>query len=37
MTLMASSADAKNEGVVFHPMDQFIVEPLFGAVPVYLY
>jgi F0F1-type ATP synthase membrane subunit a len=37
MTLMASSADAKNEGLVFHPMDQFIVEPLFGAGPVYWY
>ena len=34
---MASSADAKNEGLVFHPMDQFIVEPLFGAGPVHWY
>ena len=34
---MANSADAKNEGLIFHPMDQFIVEPLFGAGPVQWY
>ena len=34
---MANSADAKDEGLVFHPMDQFIVEPLFGAGPVHWY
>ena len=34
---MASSADAKDEGLVFHPMDQFIVEPLFGAGTVHWY
>ena len=25
---MASSADAKDEGLVFHPMDQFIIDPI---------
>ena len=34
---MASGANAKDEGLVFHPMDQFIVEPLFGAGPVHWY
>ena len=34
---MASSGDAKGEGLVFHPMDQFIVEPLFGVGPVHWY
>ena len=34
---MANSADAKDKGLVFHPMDQFIVEPLFGAGPVHWY
>ena len=34
---MANSADAKNEGLIFNPMDQFIVEPLFGAGPVQWY
>ena len=34
---MASSGDTKGEGLVFHPMDQFIVEPLFGVGPVHWY
>ena len=34
---MAGNADVKDEGLVFHPMDQFIVEPLFGVGPVHWY
>ena len=27
----------KSDGLVFHPMDQFIVEPLFGSGPIHWY
>ena len=26
-----------SDGLVFHPMDQFIVEPLFGSGPIHWY
>jgi F-type H+-transporting ATPase subunit a len=31
---MATEGTGESGGLVFHPMDQFIVEPLFGAGPV---
>ena len=31
---MADDAHAEEGGLVFHPMDQFIVKPLFGDGPV---
>ena len=34
---MASEAKSEGTGLVFHPMDQFIVEPLFGDGPVMWY
>ena len=34
---MASEANSEEPGLVFHPMDQFIVEPLFGDGPVLWY
>ena len=36
---MAASAQPseKSDGLVFHPMDQFIVEPLFGSGPIHWY
>jgi F-type H+-transporting ATPase subunit a len=34
---MASEANSEATGLVFHPMDQFIVEPLFGDGPVLWY
>lgn len=34
---MASEANSEETGLVFHPMDQFIVEPLFGDGPVLWY
>ncbi len=34
---MASEAQAEGTGLVFHPMDQFIVKPLFGEGPVHWY
>ena len=30
-------SEASGEGLMFHPMDQFIVKPLFGAGPVHWY
>ncbi len=34
---MADEAQAEGTGLVFHPMDQFIVKPLFGDGPVHWY
>ena len=34
---MASEANSEGTGLVFHPMDQFIVKPLFGDGPVMWY
>lgn len=34
---MASEANSEGTGLVFHPMDQFIVKPLFGDGPVLWY
>ena len=34
---MASEAQSEDGGLVFHPMDQFIVKPLFGDGPVEWY
>ncbi len=34
---MASEAHSEGTGLVFHPMDQFIVKPLFGDGPVMWY
>ena len=34
---MASAAQSEDDGLVFHPMDQFIVRPLFGDGPVEWY
>ncbi len=34
---MASEAQAEGSGLVFHPMDQFIVKPLFGEGPIHWY
>ena len=34
---MASEANSEETGLVFHPMDQFIVDPLFGDGPVLWY
>ncbi len=34
---MASEAKSEGTGLVFHPMDQFIVKPLFGDGPVMWY
>ena len=34
---MASEVNSEETGLVFHPMDQFIVEPLFGDGPVLWY
>ena len=34
---MANEAQAEGTGLVFHPMDQFIVKPLFGEGPVHWY
>ncbi|SLN29311.1 ATP synthase subunit a [Pseudoruegeria aquimaris] len=34
---MASEAHGEEGGLVFHPMDQFIVKPLFGDGPVHWY
>ena len=34
---MASEAQSEGSGLVFHPMDQFEVKPLFGASELYLY
>jgi F-type H+-transporting ATPase subunit a len=34
---VASEANSEETGLVFHPMDQFIVEPLFGDGPVLWY
>jgi F-type H+-transporting ATPase subunit a len=34
---MADDAKAEGGGLVFHPMDQFIVKPLFGDGPVHWY
>lgn len=34
---MASEANSEETGLVFHPMDQFIVEPMFGDGPVLWY
>ena len=34
---MASEVKSEGTGLVFHPMDQFIVEPLFGDGPVMWY
>lgn len=34
---MATEAHGEGSGLVFHPMDQFIVKPLFGDGPVYWY
>ena len=34
---MASEAQAEGTGLVFHPMDQFIVKPLFGDGPIHWY
>ena len=31
------ASEAKSEGLVFHPMDQFIVKPFFGEGPVEFY
>ena len=34
---MATEAQGESTGLVFHPMDQFIVRPLFGDGPVHWY
>lgn len=34
---MASDAHTEEAGLVFHPMDQFIVKPLFGEGPIHWY
>ena len=34
---MASEAQSEGSGLVFHPMDQFIVKPLFGSGPIEWY
>ena len=34
---MASEAHSEETGLVFHPMDQFIVKPLFGDGPIAWY
>ena len=34
---MASEANSEGTGLVFHPMDQFIVKPLFGDGPIMWY
>ena len=34
---MASEAQSEGSGLVFHPMDQFIVKPLFGDGPIEWY
>ena len=34
---MAEQAQSEETGLVFHPMDQFIVKPLFGDGPVHWY
>ena len=34
---MATEAHGEGGGLVFHPMDQFMVKPLFGDGPVYWY
>ena len=34
---MADDANAEESALVFHPMDQFIVKPLFGDGPVHWY
>ena len=34
---MATEAQAEDTGLVFHPMDQFIVQPLFGDGPIQWY
>lgn len=34
---MATEAHGESTGLVFHPMDQFIVKPLFGDGPVHWY
>ncbi len=34
---MATEAQSEEGGLVFHPMDQFIVQPLFGDGPVHWY
>ena len=34
---MASDAQSEGSGLVFHPMDQFIVKPLFGDGPIEWY
>ena len=31
------ASEAKSEGLVFHPMDQFIVKPFFGEGPIEFY
>ncbi len=36
-TIVANEAQAEGTGLVFHPMDQFIVKPLFGEGPVHWY
>ena len=33
----AAQPSEKSDGLVFHPMDQFIVEPLFGSGPIHWY
>lgn len=34
---MATEAHGESEGLVFHPMDQFIIKPLAGDGPVGLF
>ena len=34
---MESEAQSEGSGLVFHPMDQFIVKPLFGSAPIEWY
>ena len=34
---MATEAHGETTGLVFHPMDQFIVRPLFGDGPIHWY
>ena len=34
---MADEAHSEGTGLVFHPMDQFIVKPLFGDGPIHWY
>ena len=34
---MASEAQGEETGLVFHPMDQFVVKPLFGGDTVMWY